>query len=343
VAVRPLFQAYYTVLYRSNTHRTPLRVLRLPLLIMSSRKPTIAVVKPSTSIPLSTDFCADDADVVIRAAGALDFRAHKIILSLISPVFRDMFTLPQPPSDAPSTLPTVDVHDSPKAWENILRTIYPTQPNPTIDTLDDLESLIFAAKVYEMRSVIEAHKKVLEHREFVEKDPLRLYAIACACGFEDQATYVARNAELVTVTRRSDPSDLKGLTFGPYCRLVSFLVDRDNDWHQALGAAATPDRCNCDLQSASYLYNDIKKHLRRSYLQTEEVYLKALEDRSRRGKSGCLSAECSFGNLKIKTFIRARISERDGVCNKLQPAKWYLNARSDFANTPIHFVLIRFA
>ena len=309
---------------------------------MLSRKPIIAEAKPSATIHLSTEFCAEDADVTIRAAGLLDFRAHKIILSLVSPIFKDMFTLPQPPSDKPDTLPHVDVQDSPKAWENILRTVYPTQQNPTIDSLDDLESLILAAKTYEMYSVIEAHKKTLERREFVEKDPLRLYSIACACGFEDQATYVARNAELLAVTRRSNPSDLKGLTFAPYCRLVSFLVDRDNEWNQTLAAAATPDRCNCGVQSAGFLYNDIKKHLRRSYLQTEEVYLRALEDRSRREKTGCHITECSFGSLKIKTFIRSRIAERDGVCDKLKPAKWYFEPMTLLRRPLIDITLIRF-
>ena len=101
-------------------------------------------VESTPDIPLSTDFCADDADVIIRAAGSLDFRVHKIILSLASPFFKDMFTLPQPPSDTPETLPHVDVQESPKTWENILRTIYPSLPSPIIDTLDDLQSVLFA-------------------------------------------------------------------------------------------------------------------------------------------------------------------------------------------------------
>lgn len=196
---------------------------------------------PATEpILLSTDFCADDADVVIRAAGTLDFRVHKLILSLASPIFRDMFTLPQPPPDKTDTLPRVDVQDSAKTWENILRIIYPNLPNPTIDTLDDLESLLSTARTYEMQSIIETYNKVPERRAFVEKDPLRLYAIACACGFEELATYVARNAELLAVTRRYDISDLKGITFGAYHRLISFLADRDNNWHQTLEVAVAP-------------------------------------------------------------------------------------------------------
>ncbi|KAF9781656.1 hypothetical protein BJ322DRAFT_1077504 [Thelephora terrestris] len=185
----------------------------------------------TTAVWPSPDFCANGADVVIRPAGGPEFRAHKAILSLVSPVFKDMFTLPQPPFekpfDEPETLPHVDVQDSPKTWEIILRTIYPT-------------SLLSAAQTYEMECVIEVHKKAFENRAFILEDPLHLFSIACACGFEDQATYVARNAELMEFTRRFDPSNLKGLTFGAYGRLVSFLAERDSEWHRILRSTRYP-------------------------------------------------------------------------------------------------------
>ena len=313
---------------------------------MSSGKSDATTTEPPATVPQSTDFCADDADVIIRAAGTIDFRAHKLILSLVSPIFKDMFTLPQPPPDTLGTLPHVDVQDSAKVWELILRTIYPILPNPTIGTLDDLESLLFAAQAYEMHYVIEAHKKAFENRAFILKDPLRLYAIACACGFEDQATHVARNAELVTITRRSDPSDLKGLAFGAYCRLVSFLVDRDIEWNRALDGSRVPEDasgvCRCPSTSAEPLYKDIKKHLRRAYLQTEEVYLEALEYRSCCRELGCGWGNCPFANLTLKKFIKSRIEERDKVCNGLQPTKWYHERATLRSNPLIDIIFIRF-
>ena len=115
-------------------------------------------------VPLSATFCADDADVVIRAAGTRDFRVHTPILSLVSPVFRDMFALPQPPTDTLGTLPHVDVIESAETWETILRTIYPV-PNPVIATLHELESLFLAAMKYEILPIIDIHKKGLEDRK----------------------------------------------------------------------------------------------------------------------------------------------------------------------------------
>ena len=311
---------------------------------MSSEKPSTAASSPTAVIPVSTDFCADDADVIIRAAGTLDFRAHKSILSLVSPFFKDMFTLPQPPSDTPETLPHVDVQESPKTWENLLRTIYPTVPNPTIETLDDLQSLLFAARVYEMESVIEVHKKAFEKRAFIEGDPLHLFSIACACGLEDQATYVARNAELLGVTRRFDSSNMRGLTIDAYGRLVSFLAERDNEWRRILCGVEIPYHLYCtDCDEGNKrvaFYDKIKEILHRPYLQTEEVYLKALEYRAGCG-SRCTSSLSSFGQSEIKDFVERMVKERGEVHDKFQPTKWYYKSATTFhPNSLVDIILL---
>jgi len=70
-----------------------------------------------------------------------------------------MLTLPQPPTDTPGVLPHVDVEDSPETWENILQTIYP-MPCPTISNLHDLESLLLAARKYEMEFVIDSQTEL---------------------------------------------------------------------------------------------------------------------------------------------------------------------------------------
>ena len=269
-----------------------------------------------TTVPLSTVFRADDADVVIRAAGTLDFRVHKPILSLVSPVFKDMFTLPQPPTNPPSALSRVDIGESPGPWENILRTIYP-MPNPIIDDLDDLESLLLAAKKYDMQFVIDSYIKSFESRDFIQRDLLHLYAIACACGFDDQAKYVAKYAERLVVTRRSNAGNLKGLTVESYHRLVSFLAERDNEWYQTLGKIQTPynSRCRCDGPDKNMLYNNVKSNFKVAHFQADEVYLKALEDPIR--PSTCGSGDgCMVVASRIKAFIEQRVKEREAVCEK---------------------------
>lgn len=69
-----------------------------------------------------------DADVILRASGGKELHAHKLVLSLASPVFRDMFSVPQP-SIGSSRTPMVDVDDLPEALRMFLQIIYPI-PNP---------------------------------------------------------------------------------------------------------------------------------------------------------------------------------------------------------------------
>ena len=266
--------------------------------------------KPTPTFPLSTTFRADpSADVIIRTEGAVDFRAHKCILSLASPIFKDMFAVPQPPTGTPGVLPHIDVQDLPGAWENILRTIYPML-NPTIDNLDDLECFLLTAKKYEMQCVIDSYKPCFEDQVFIQSDPLRLYAIACACGFEEQAKYVARRAKHQTVVGRSGVGDLKGLTLDSYHRFVSFLAERDNQWHRTLTKNQIPHGFNCSCDLKSIVFHRLKADLEKPDLSTDEIYLKAREGSFKPCAGRCATDE-------IKGFIDLIAREKDTICDKL--------------------------
>ena len=282
---------------------------------MSSVTPHIAWAMPPP-VALSTVFCADDADVIIRAAGTCDFRVHKHTLSLASPIFKDMFTVPQPPTNTPGTLPHVDVDESAETWEHILQIVYP-MANPVINDLNDLEFLLLAAKKYEMDFIIDTHKNTLQNRGFILEDPLHLYAIACACGFDDQAKYVARHAEHLAVTGRSNAGNLKGLTVESYHRLVSFLAKRDNQWHQILSRAPIPSNGRCGCDRPEILYEMIKVDLRAAHLQKEEIYLKALENLLHLPRPRCAKLMgCVFSPSEIRRFIEERAMEKEAVCSR---------------------------
>ena len=281
------------------------------------RKPGTAEAG-SAAVPLSTDFCADDADVIIRAAGTLDFRVHKLILSIASPVFRDMFTVTQPPTNTPGALSCVNISESPETWENILRTIYPMQRPIIDDDLDSLGSLLLAAKKYEMQFILDSHKHIFKDRELIKRDPLHLYAIACFCGFEDHAKYVARNAEHLAVTRRSNTGNLEGLTIASYHQLVSFLAERDHKWNEVLGRTSLvfDYYCNCNLQLIESSSNKIKENLKSPSLREEEFYLRALEERSRFPQQLC-GTRCLMRDPGIKAFVERVAEERESLCDKL--------------------------
>ena len=184
-------------------------------------------------------------------------------------------------------------------------------PNPTIDELDDLESLLLAAKKYEMEFVIDIHKKGFENREFIQEDPLRLYAIACAGGFEDEAKYVARRVEHLKVVKRSNVGNLRGLTLESYHRLVSFLVERDRGRSQTFSEALIPRERSCKC-TPRVVYGRIRRDLDILYLSADEIYLKALEYSSK----NC-GGTCALEALEVKEFIKRAVENSDTVCDKL--------------------------
>jgi len=278
---------------------------------MSPGEPNTPPTEPV--IPLSAIFCADDADVVIRALGTCDFRVHKIVLSLVSPIFKDMFTIPQPPTNTPSALPHVDVHEPAETWEHILRAIY-HMPNPVIDDLNDLESLLLAAKKYEMQFILDSQEKNFRDIRFIQRDPLHLYAIACACGLEDQAKYVARNAESPEVIRRPQGDDLKGLTLASHRRLITFLFERDTELHPILeeGWKLFYLSCHCHKERGAS-YGKVKEKLKMPYIPMEEVYFGALEERP---LSTCGWPRCMAAVSNVKEFLERMFEERNRVCDK---------------------------
>ncbi|KAJ7612166.1 hypothetical protein FB45DRAFT_1065528 [Roridomyces roridus] len=68
----------------------------------------------------------EDGNIVIQA-GNSQFRVHRSTLAACSPVFQDMFPLPQPP-DSDSELvdgcPLVQLHDSAKEVKAFLKAIF---------------------------------------------------------------------------------------------------------------------------------------------------------------------------------------------------------------------------
>lgn len=53
-----------------------------------------------------------DADIILRSADGREFRVHKSMLSITSPIFRDMFTFLQPHPPEPSSILVVEMYDA---------------------------------------------------------------------------------------------------------------------------------------------------------------------------------------------------------------------------------------
>lgn len=132
-------------------------------------------------------FDASDADIIIITGGAYpsEVRAHRCVLTAASPFFRDMFSLPQPPS-LPSTssstsdaqIPRIPVPETREVFTALLCYVYPV-PRPGVNSLDELTPLLGAALKYDFVIAVEALKELLVSPRYLKECPLRVYGIAC--------------------------------------------------------------------------------------------------------------------------------------------------------------------
>lgn len=67
------------------------------------------------------------ADIILRSSGpkSVEFRAHRVILSIASPIFETMFSLPQPGGDR--SIPVCDLSEDANTVDALLRFVYPVE------------------------------------------------------------------------------------------------------------------------------------------------------------------------------------------------------------------------
>ncbi|KAJ6530566.1 hypothetical protein B0H19DRAFT_1273575 [Mycena capillaripes] len=81
---------------------------------------------------------------------------HRAILAFVSPVFRDMFALPQPATEP--EIPVISVQENSSVLDRALRFFYPGE-QPAIGTLDELREVIeVLISKYDVQCVISAVK-----------------------------------------------------------------------------------------------------------------------------------------------------------------------------------------
>lgn len=195
-----------------------------------------------------------DADVILRASGGREFHAHKLVLSIASPVFRDMFSVPQPPPIGSPQLPIVDVDDPPEALKVFLQSIYPTR-NPLINDVETLLSVLRLTDKYDAKDALNIHRDYLPS-SYSKFSPIEMYAILCACGREEEAGVAARHVSFASLKTLDSNPLFQLITIAQYQRLVSFMIARDkrmreivSSHREHIGWDRFPVHCRDDLHS----------------------------------------------------------------------------------------------
>jgi hypothetical protein len=138
-----------------------------------------AQVNSTMSLPESLDL--PDANLIIRSSDFVDFRVHKSVLAMISPFFRDLLSLPQPPdSESVDGLPVVQLSEDAELLSSLVSMLYPVHP-VVPDSYDKVLYLLAACQKYEMVPVQSSIRTEVTRGVFpapVGTEVFRAYAIA---------------------------------------------------------------------------------------------------------------------------------------------------------------------
>jgi BTB/POZ domain len=85
-----------------------------------------AQINSSTSPP--EPFDVPEASLILRSSDVVDFRVHKPVLSMASPIFKDLLSLPQPSeSESVDRLPVVQLPEGSELLNCLVSMLYPVR------------------------------------------------------------------------------------------------------------------------------------------------------------------------------------------------------------------------
>ncbi|KAI0356238.1 hypothetical protein OH77DRAFT_1478330 [Trametes cingulata] len=136
-------------------------------------------------------FSSQDGDVVLGSKDRVLFRVHSYTLKTTSGWFRAMYSLPQLSATGSDIPPeTIYVDEDAATLEGLLRMVCGL-PIPRLDSYDIIEPILHAAEKYDMPGPMSIVRALVTAPPLLS-DPLRLYAIACRYGWQDEAMMASR-------------------------------------------------------------------------------------------------------------------------------------------------------
>ncbi|KAJ8507553.1 hypothetical protein ONZ45_g10083 [Pleurotus djamor] len=128
----------------------------------------------------SSPFDRSDADVILQSSDGIDYRVHKNILSIASPFFDALFSVPQPKScEEESTLPTVTFNEDSETLDILLCGLYPID-EPIIADVNVLMKVLAAVDKYQVDKTLRYLEQVYIRlcRDEINKEPIKAYVLA---------------------------------------------------------------------------------------------------------------------------------------------------------------------
>lgn len=172
-----------------------------------------------------------DADVILRSSDKepVDFRVFRLLLSLASPFFAVIFTLPQ--SNSPirveeyeDGVPVIQMSEDKRTLNLLLQFCYPIAlvDMPRLSSLQELQTIAQAALKFEIGGAQRFVRKTMLEARFIESQPLRVFAIACRFGWANEAKAAARYTLRQPLSNSAYFEELTQITAASYHRLQQY-------------------------------------------------------------------------------------------------------------------------
>lgn len=243
------------------------------------------------------DFDAPDADAILRSSDGKEFRVHRVILSLASPVFQSMFSLPQS-TESPSQTPSVDLPESSDILQPFIQYLYPRSP-PKVPDTSTWATLYAVADKYNAEVVMDLLRDILVPR-FLETSPLRVYALASQWGFDEEAKIASTRTLTMDISRGLPEEDAR-LMGGVGCQRLYLLHIQRRDKARALVNKRvyqfSGQNCMCPPMDFHAVLQVLSQRLAtRPWLTAEELYEEAAKTNNARTCGNCRN---SFKNMHV--------------------------------------------
>jgi len=186
------------------------------------------------------------ADFVLRSSDnvPVDFRVSKVILSVASTMFADMFDIAskEPGDDTPM----VTVSENSEALDLFLRHIYPVR-SPKVTHIRQMEKLAKFAHKYRVEALEEVVERHLVNT--IPSDPVGIYVIAVTYGYKDIGKAAARASLNISFSELSPqdlqyaPAELELLRYHVACGEAASAVASSLTWFPSNKTGLTVDLC----------------------------------------------------------------------------------------------------
>ena len=150
---------------------------------------------PRNASPLPDGLNLANADIIIQSCDSVNFRVHKLVLSMSSPFFDDMFSLLQPSNqETIDGLPVVHLPEDAEVLNSLLTMFYPS-PSMISNSYDKTLMVLAASQKYDMDSVQSRIRTEIQGRNLpmpTGAATFRAYAIASTGGLSSEKISLAR-------------------------------------------------------------------------------------------------------------------------------------------------------